>query len=418
LTQLHRKFTDEQVKELIEKYLRKEVGRKYLQEILGINKTRFFALVKAYRDNPSAFSIRYVRKGKTRAIPKAVEVNILKELAIEKTLIEDKDVPIRSYNYSYIKDRLEREYKQKVSLSTIIAKARKNDFYFRKPKRTIHDREVLTNYAGELIQHDSSYHLWAPSAQEKWYLITSLDDYSRYILYSQLLKKETSWAHIVALETMILTHGLPFSYYVDSHSIFRFVQGRDSFWRKHHTITDEADPQWKQVLYDCNVKVIYALSPQAKGKIERPYQWLQDRLVRTCVRENVSDIRQAQKILKQEIRRYNFRQIHSTTQEVPYFRLQRALKEGTSLFREFKIRPPYQSVKDIFCLRLDRTVDSYRRVSFKSLILKVNGVTHGDKVNIRIYPMNHLLSELRFWCNDRLVDVQRAKNRDLNLSIL
>jgi hypothetical protein len=418
LTQLHRKFTDEQVKELIEKYLRKEVGRKYLQEILGINKTRFFALVKAYRDNPAAFSIRYVRKGKTRAIPKAVEVNILKELAIEKTLIEDKDVPIRSYNYSYIKDRLEREYKQKVSLSTIIAKARKNDFYFRKPKRTIHDREVLTNYAGELIQHDSSYHLWAPSAQEKWYLITSLDDYSRYIFYAQLLKKETSWAHIVALETMILNHGLPFSYYVDSHSIFRFVQGRDSFWRKHHTITDEADPQWKQVLYDCNVKVIYALSPQAKGKIERPYQWLQDRLVRTCVRENVSDIRQAQKILKQEIRRYNFRQIHSTTQEVPYFRLQRALKEGTSLFREFKIRPPYQSVKDIFCLRLDRTVDSYRRVSFKSLILKVNGVTYGDKVNIRIYPMNHLLSELRFWCNDRLVDVQRAKNRDLNLSIL
>lgn len=270
----------------------------------------------------------------------------------------------------------------------------------------------------ELIQHDSSYHLWAPSAQEKWYLITSLDDYSRYILYAQLLKKETSWAHIVALETMILTHGLPFSYYVDSHSIFRFVQGRDSFWRKHHTLTDESDPQWKQVLYDCNVKIIYALSPQAKGKIERPYQWLQDRIVRTCVRENVSDIRQAQTILNQEIRRYNFRQVHSTTQEVPYFRLQKALTEGTSLFREFKVRPPYQSVKDIFCLRLDRTVDSYRRVSFKSLVLKVNGVTQGDKVNIRIYPMNHLLSELRFWCNDRLVDVQRAKNRDLHLSIL
>jgi hypothetical protein len=418
LTQIHRKFTDDQVKELIEKYLRKEVGRRYLQEILGINKTRFFALVKTYRDNPAEFSIRYVRKGKTRAIPEAVEVNILKELAIEKALIEDKDIPIRCYNYSYIKDRIEREYKQKVALSTIIAKAKKNNFYCRKPKRTSHDREVLTNYAGELIQHDSSYHLWAPNSQEKWYLITSLDDYSRYIFYAQLLKKETSWAHIVALETMILTHGLPFSYYVDSHSIFRFVQGRDSFWRKHQTLTDETDPQWKQVLYDCNVKIIYALSPQAKGKIERPYQWLQDRLVRTCVRENVSDIRQAQKILKQEIRRYNYRQVHSTTQEVPYFRLQRALKDGTSLFREFKVRPPYQSVKDIFCLRLDRTVDPYRRISVKNLVLKVNGVTSGDKVNLRIYPMNHLLSELRFWCNGRLVDIQRAKNRDLNLSIL
>ena len=77
-------------------------------------------------------------------------------------------------------------------MPTIIDRARKHDFYLRKPKRTAHDREVLTNYAGELIQHDSSYHLWAPAAREKWYLITSLDDYSRYILYAQLLKKETA----------------------------------------------------------------------------------------------------------------------------------------------------------------------------------------------------------------------------------
>jgi hypothetical protein len=418
VAQLHRKFTDEQVKELIEKYLRKEVGRNYLQEILGINKTRFFALVKLYRDNPLAFSIQYERNGRTRAIPEGVEKNILKELSVEKRLIEDKDIPIRSYNYNYIKDRLEKDYKQVVSLPTIIDRAKKNGFYLRKPKRTIHDREVLTNYAGELIQHDSSYHLWAPKSGEKWYLITSLDDFSRYILYAKLLKRETSWAHILSLESLILKYGLPFSYYVDSHSIFRFVQGRDSLWRKHHLLTDEADPQWKQVLNDCNVKIVYALSPQAKGKIERPYQWLQDRLVRTCVREDVSDIRDAQKILSQEIHRYNYRRVHSTTQEVPYFRLQRALTEGLSLFREFKVRPPYQSAKDIFCLRLDRTVDPYRRISINNLSMKINDVAPHEKVNIRIYPMNDGLSELRFWCNGRLVDKQKVKIQDLNLSML
>jgi len=416
LGQVHKKFTDDQIKELIGKYLRKEVGRKYLQEILGINKTRFFALVKAYRDNPLQFSIQYRRRGKTREIPEVIEINILKELSIEKKLIEDKNVPLHSYNYSYIKDRLKKEYRQVVSLPTIIDRAKKKGFYLKKPKRTAHDREVLTNYAGELIQHDSSHHLWAPDAGEKWYLITSLDDFSRYILYAKLLKKETSWAHILALEAMILRHGLPFSYYVDSHSIFRFVQGRDSFWRKHHTLTDEAEPQWKQVLNDCNVRIVYALSPQAKGKIERPYQWLQDRLVRTCVRGNVTDIRQAQKILNQEIHRYNFRQVHSTTQEVPYFRFQRALKEGKSLFREFRICPPYQSVKDIFCLRLNRTVDPYRRVSINSLALKVNAVTAGEKISIRIYPMSNGISEIRFWCNGRLLDIQRAKTQDLKLS--
>jgi hypothetical protein len=161
---------------------------------------------------------------------------------------------------------------------------------------------------------------------------------SRMILYADLLKNQTSWAHISALQSAFLKYGLPFSYYVDSHSIFRFVQGRDSIWRDHHKVTDEVDPQWKQVLADCGVKVIYALSPQAKGKIERPYQWLQDHLVRTCVRANTTDIRQARTLLRQEIQRYNFRQVHSTTLEVPFFRLQTALKEKRSLFRQFQIK--------------------------------------------------------------------------------
>lgn len=418
MVQLHKRFTDEQVKELIEKYLRKEIGRTYLQEIFGIKKTRFFSLLKAYRDDSSSFSIQYIREKQTRGIANGVEKNILKELSIDQKLIENKDVPIRSYNYSYIKDRLAKDYRQQVSLPTIIDRAKKNGFYLKNPQRSLHDREVLTNYAGELIQHDSSHHLWAPRAGEKWYLITSLDDFSRYILYAQLFKRETSWAHICSLESLMLKYGIPFSYYVDSHSIFRFVQGRDSLWRKHHVLTDETNPQWKQVLNDCHVKIIYALSPQAKGKIERPYQWLQDRLVRTCVREDVSDIRQARKILGQEIHQYNYRRVHSTIQEVPYLRLQNALENRTSLFRSFKVSPPYQSAKDIFCLRIDRTVDAYRKISVNNLSIKINKVDPHEKVNIRIYPMNNGLAELRFWYNGRLVDVQKAMQHDLNLSSL
>ena len=48
MVQLHKKFTDSQVKELIDRYLRKEIERKYIQEVLGIGKTRFFALIILY----------------------------------------------------------------------------------------------------------------------------------------------------------------------------------------------------------------------------------------------------------------------------------------------------------------------------------------------------------------------------------
>jgi len=413
MSQLHKRFTSDQVKELLDRYSKGEIERKYLQEILGIGKSRFFMIWKQYKENPHQLAIQYHRTKAPRSISPDIEHNILQELSIEKKIIQDKEIPLNSYNYSYIKDRLRKRYHQQVSLPTIIDRAKKNGFYLKKPKKARHDREVLTRYAGELIQHDSSHHLWAPAAREKWYLITSLDDYSRFILYAVLVKKETSWTHILALQTVILRYGLPYAYYVDSHSIFRFVQGRDSLWRKHNVLTDEANPQWKQVLEDCQVKITYALSPQAKGKIERPYGWLQDRLIRTCVREDVRQIGQAQQVLNQEISRYNHHQIHSTTQEIPIRRFQRALKENQSLFRDFTVKPPFQSVKDIFCLRLERTIDSYRRISLNNLQLKVNHATPGKTVNLRIYPLSPTLSEIRFWCQQTLLDIQKVKNSEL-----
>lgn len=226
--------------------------------------------MKKYKEDPSSFSIRYQRN-QPRRISQEVENNILKELVVEKTIIENKEIPLKCYNYSYIKDLLESKYKQKISLPTIINRAKEHGFYLKKrAKRSIHDREVLTNFTGELIQHDSSYNLWAPAAKEKWYLITSLDDHTRFLLYASLVRKETAWTHIEALQSLILKYGFPYEFYVDSHSIFRFVQGRDSNWRKHHKLTDETNPQWKQVLQDCNVKVTYVLHHKQKKKLNAP----------------------------------------------------------------------------------------------------------------------------------------------------
>lgn len=409
MEQVHKRFTDEQVRELLGRYVAGEIERTYVQEILCIQKRRFFGLLAAFKQNPASFSIAYTRHGTPRTVSPDVEHNIVRELEIDKALIEDPDVPLRRYNYSYVRDRLQSKYHQKVSLPTIINRAQKYGFWVKKRKGRTHDREVMTRYVGELIQHDASHHLWSPPAQKKWYLITSLDDYSRFILYAAFIERETSWAHITSLESVILRHGIPFSYYVDSHSIFRFVRGRDAFWQKHLSLTDEATPQWKQVLDDCNVKVAYALSPQAKGKIERPYGWLQDRLIRTCVRENITEIQAAQEILRHEVDRYNYHQIHSTTLEIPFVRFHNALSEKKSLFREFSVKPPFESPKDIFCMRIDRIVDPYRRISLHNLQITVHNSYPRDMVTIRIYPLTHDLFELRFWCRDRLVDVQRLK---------
>ena len=162
-------------------------------------------------------------------------------------------------------------------------------------------------------------------------MITSLDDLSRKILYANFFAQETTWAHIEAAETLMRNYGIPLRYYVNSLRVFRFVQGRDSFWRKHTLQTDEADPQWRQVMRILGVDVTYALSPQAKGKVERPYRWLQDRIVRTCAIEKLTTIEEVRPVLKEEVNRYNDYQVHSTTKETPSIRFERARKEGNSL---------------------------------------------------------------------------------------
>ena len=415
--QLHKRFTTEQVKALFQKYLYEGTELVYILETLQITKRRFFQLLKEYKRDPNNFSIRYERKSATRRISADVEKSIINELKEEKKLIEDKDISVTSYNYSYIKDRIYEDHKQKVSLPTIIDRAKKEGFYqSRKRKKKSHDREVHSNYIGELIQHDSSHHKFSPYADEKWYLITSLDDYSRLLLFAKLVEKETSWQHILALQEVFLVWGFPFAYYVDSHSIFRFVQGRDSMWRKHYLVTDEADTQWKMVINDCKVRPIYALSPQARGKIERPYRWLQDRIVRTCARDRIKTVEGAGEVLKYELDRYNNHQFHSTSGEIPILRFERALKEKRSLFREFEIPSPYTSVKDIFCLREKRKVDAYHKISIDKLKLKVHKAPLREEVELRIAPDEKTgLAEVRIWYKDILCDVYQVKNSDLNI---
>jgi len=416
MAHLHKRFKDSQVKALLERYGKGEIERKYIEGILDIKRRRFCEIVKKYRKDPNTFTIKYKRAKPTRKIDKDIEKNMLTELKIEKDLIEAKDNTIWNYNYSYIKDRLEEKYKNKVSLPTIIDRAKKGGFYINRPKSKAHDREVVTNYVGELIQHDSSHHKWSPYADKKWYLITSIDDCSRYLLYYNLVECETSWTHIMSLEDVAVLYGLAYSYYFDCHSIFRFVQGRDSLWRKHYKVTDDVDPQVKKILLELGVKVRYALSPQAKGKIERPYRWLQDRIVRTCAREGVTDISDGIKVLRAEAERYNFRQVHSVTGEVPYYRLRRLTDEGKSLFREFVLPEPYKSTKDVFALRDERTVNPYRKISFNKLIFPISGAPIREKVNLRIVPnIESGMAEIRIWYKDNLIGTYNVKNIDINL---
>ncbi len=402
MDQLHRRFSDEQVKVLLQSYCQGKIARADLQQMLGIEKTRFFALLKSYRQNPETFSLVYVRTTSAR-LSAQVESEIEQALLQEKQIVEDRQLPISDYNYTALRDRL-RKKGIEVSVTTIIDRAKKLGCHNPRRKRKSHDREVITSSIGALVQHDGSPHLWSPFAQEKWALITSIDDYSRKILFADFFPKETTWAHIQATQSLIQTYGLPLRYYVDSLRVFRFVQGRDSFWRKHVLQTDETETQWRKMMRILGVGVTFALSPQAKGKVERPYRWLQDRIVRTCTYEKLSTIEEVRSVLKEELNRYNNHQLHSTTGEIPNIRFEKAKISGNSLFRKFSVPKPYSSPQDIFCLREKRMVNGYRRISLFNHSIEVPNVPLHEDLDVHLAPdTTRELMNIRIWWNTKLV---------------
>lgn len=402
MDQIHKRFSDEQVKVLFQCYTKGSITRDELEKILQINKTRFFAMLKEYRRDPASFTITYKRATPAR-LSAETDAAITAELLAEKGLIDDPDLPITNYNYLAMRDRLETKGFT-VSATTITKRAKELGCYLPHHKHKVHDREVITTTIGALIQHDASTHRWSPFAEEKWTLITSLDDYSRMLLFADFFTQETSWAHIQAAQTVLQAFGLPLSYYVDNLRVFRFVQERDSVWRKHVLVTDDIDPQWRQVMRLMGVDVTYALSPQAKGKVERPYRWLQDRIVRTCALEKLTSLEEVRSVLRAEVDRYNHHQVHSTTGEIPVIRFENAITAGTSLFRHYSLPKPYTSPKDVFCLRDTRIVNGYRRISLFNQEIEVPHVPLREDVELHMIPdLVKQVLEVRVWWNGKLV---------------
>ncbi|HZY45058.1 MAG TPA: hypothetical protein VFF70_09950 [Anaerolineae bacterium] len=401
MDQLHKRYTAEQVKVLLHGYGQGTLSRAEVQEMLQINKTRFFALLKDYRASPEKFNLSYERHSPAKLTARA-ENEIKKALLQEKELVNDPELPIADYNYTALRDRLQQKG-LRVSTTTITKRAKQLDCYKPHRKGKVHDREVVTASTGALVQHDASLHLWSPYAAEKWTLITSLDDYSRLLLFADFFAHESSWAHIQAAESLMQHYGLPLRYYVDNLRVFRFVQGRDSYWRNHVLTTDAVDPQWRQVMRLLGVDVTHALSPQAKGKIERPYRWLQDRIVRTCALEQITTLDDARSVLKHELDRYNNHQVHSTTGEIPSLRFAQAC-EANSLFRPLALPQPYTSAKDIFCLRVTRRLDGYRRISLFKHELVVPKVPVREDVEIHLIPnAAKQVMDVRVWWDRKLV---------------
>jgi hypothetical protein len=408
--QLHTRFTDDQLKLILKLYGQRVITLPQALQQLGCSRARFYQLLKHYRQEPDEFTIAYGRHTPQHRLSKKIDQVIYEELEKDKQLISNKEVPIWQYNYQAIRDNVVKRTRRKISAQTVRNRARKWGYW--RPKKKVNKRiprEVATSAIGMLLQHDTSTHRWSPYVSTSWDLITTLDDHSRYLLFADFVLKESTWTHIKALRDVVLRYGVGLSYYVDSYSVFRYVCHGKSYWRCQRVTTDQVPTQWHQVIDKLHMQVIFALSAPAKGKVERPYRWLQDRIVRRCAHDHITDLEQARLILQEERQRYNEHQVHSTTREIPAMRFQRAIHEGRSCFHPFKLTPPYTSEKDIFCLHESRKVNGYNQITWEGYKIRVP-VYVPRKTDLELHVVPHRLrTEVRLWYKHKVIKVVHFK---------
>jgi transposase len=138
-------------------------------------------------------------------------------------------------------------------------------------KATVHQMRDRRAHRGELIQIDGSPHDWFEGRSARCCLLVFIDDATSELMHLQFVDAETTLDYMAALARHIDLHGLPAALYSDQHSIFR-INAKEP--------AKASQSQFARALSELGIVGIQANSPQAKGRVERANQTLQDRLVK------------------------------------------------------------------------------------------------------------------------------------------
>jgi hypothetical protein len=158
------------------------------------------------------------------------------------------------------------------------------------PKRpVVHQLRERRPCLGELVQIDGSPHDWFEGRGPRCTLLVYIDDATGRFQYLQFVPAETTWAYFAATQAYLLLHGQPRAFYSDKYSVFRINAST--------AVGGSGLTQFGRALQELDIQLICAHTPQAKGRVERANQTLQDRLVKELRLRGCSDMASANEYL-------------------------------------------------------------------------------------------------------------------------
>jgi len=158
------------------------------------------------------------------------------------------------------------------------------------------------DHCGSMIQMDGSHHDWLEGRGPKLVLMGYIDDATGCV-YGKFYDYEGTQPAFDSLKGYVKKSGIPRSIYLDKHSTYK-INKKQRY--KEWPFRDEEElTQFARGCRQLGVELIYANSPQAKGRIERLFETFQDRLVKELRLEKIKTLKEANQLLKHYLPKFN-----------------------------------------------------------------------------------------------------------------
>lgn len=234
---------------------------------------------------------------------------------------------------------------------------------------------------GELVQIDGSHHDWLEGRAAKCCLTAFIDDATGQVLGARFSAQETTQDYFAVLKACVQTHGSPLAIYSDRHAIFT-----------KHDLQDPDPTQFERALLQLGIEPICARSPQAKGRVERLFQTLQDRLCKAMRLGGINDMQAANLYLSDYIADHNQR-----------FAVEP--KDSQDAHTPYGATP--EQLARICALHHTRQLGSNGSLRFEGSVIQVKAQTHAPSKSAAVGVVQYSSDRLEILYRGQVLEHQR-----------
>lgn len=240
--------------------------------------------------------------------------------------------------------------------------------------------------AGWMVLWDGSQHDWLEGRGPRMCLMGAIDDATGKILRgAHFVPHECSAGYLRVLQEMVRHHGIPLEIYADRHSCLR---RNDDYWTLEEQLAGrQVPPQVQRAAESFGIEIIWAESPQAKGRIERAWGTFQDRLVSELRLSEASTLEEANEILEKYRRDHNRRFARTPKDRKPAWR-----KPAKG-----------QAVADVCGFHTTAKVGNDSTVRYQNQVFDLKGPITASVAG-KVVDVRHLLNgQLKIYLGEKLI---------------